>query len=74
MGTPTVTFASFGARLGLDEARILDSLEEALRRAGPGAGGRYVAPLHPIGDDPTSCAALEEMQARAASGGRGADA
>lgn len=64
-----MTFAAFGALLGLDEPQVLDALEEALRSAGPGIGGRFVAPLHPIGEDPTSIAAVDAIRARASTDG-----
>lgn len=64
------TFAARGRRLGLSEDLVIEALCRAITVAGPAVGGRFVGPLHPIGDDETSRIAVAELEFLAGEGGR----
>lgn len=56
------TFETRGRRLGLSEELVIEALCRAITIAGPALGGRFVSPLHLIGDDETSRIALAELE------------
>lgn len=63
------TLADYGHQLGLSDDAILDTLCIALELAGPGVGGRYLGPSHPITDDTECAVALELLRTRAQGSG-----
>lgn len=61
MAAPLDTFAKLGRSLGLDDGMIFEALARAIRAAGPGVGGRYIAFDHRIERDLISRVAVEEL-------------
>lgn len=55
--------------LGLDENAVIEALCLAVRVTWTGSQFRFLGPSHPIGDDATSLAVLDELQ-RSATGAK----
>ena len=64
-----ISVGDYGRSLGLSDSQILDALCLATELAGPGVGGRYIGPNHPITDDESCEVAIDMLRAMASRSG-----